>query len=180
MGVSINTATIQVEKYNFRYNLKKIIPKVNYLTHGIHPYTAKVIPHIPRYFLEKYTRKNEIILDPFCGSGTTLLETILLGRNTIGIDINPLAILISEVKTTPLDIAELSSAIQLIKERIRNCNKKTTIDFPNIEYWFCKKAIDELSKIKYVIQDTKSKFNEYINNFLTICLSLSFFTPFFD
>lgn len=46
----------------------------NHLTHGIHPYHAKFIPDIPKEFIYKYTKVGESVLDPFCGSGTTLLE----------------------------------------------------------------------------------------------------------
>ena len=142
-----------------------------YLAHGIHPYTAKLIPLIPRCFIEKYTRKNDIVLDPFCGSGTTLLEARLLSRNAIGIDINPLATLISNVKTTPLDTNQLSLAIRLVKEKVKNGNRKATVAFPNINYWFCKKAQNELSRIKFSVENLNSRFNKSIYGFLLVCFS---------
>ena len=142
-----------------------------YPTHSIHHYTAKLIPHIPRYFMEKYTRKNDVIIDPFCGSGTTLLEARLLSRNAIGIDINPLAILISEVKTKPVDIDELNLAIDLVKEKVKNNKGRAIVEFPNIDYWFCKKAQNELSKIKFCVENLNGRFNESINKFLLVCLS---------
>lgn len=151
--------------------MKKIIPKMDYFTHGIHPYTAKLIPHIPHYFIEKYTQKDDVILDPFCGSGTTLLEARLLGRNAIGIDINPLSTLISEVKTTPLGIDELSLAIHLVKEEVKNGNGKITVEFPNIDHWFCRKAQNELTKIKFSVENLNGRFNESIYKFLLVCLS---------
>ncbi len=126
---------INTKNLDLREIYSKEIPSTTYLTHGIHPYTAKLIPHIPRYFIEKYTEKNEVILDPFCGSGTTLLEARLLERNAIGIDINPLAILLSKVKTTPLDVEELKHTIQLCKENLKDGKGKIFVDFPNIDYW---------------------------------------------
>lgn len=171
MGVSLSIVTIPVKTYDFRTNMKKIIPKMNYLTHGIHPYTAKLIPHIPRYFSGKYTQKNDMILDPFCGSGTILLEAKLLGRNTLGIDINPLATLISEVKCTPLNLDELKFAVSLAKEEIKNGNGKVLVNCPNIDYWFCKKAQNELSKIRYSIENIKRRFNDSIYKFLLVCFS---------
>jgi len=153
-----------------KYNAKAIL-STNYLTHGIHSYTAKLIPHIPHYFIEKYTKRGDVIFDHFCGSGTTLLEARLLGRNAIGIDINPLATLISEVKTTPLDTDELNLAIRLVKEKVRNGYGRIIVKFPNINYWFCKKAQNELSKIKFNVENLNGRFNENINKFLLTCFS---------
>src|SRR5919206_4901190 len=81
-----------------------------YLTHSYHPYSAKYIPQIPRYLISNLTKKNDLVLDNFVGSGTTLVESKLLGRKAIGVDINPLACLISKVKTT---IIEKSSRDQI-------------------------------------------------------------------
>ena len=81
---------------------KYIGKQVSYATHGIHRYPAKFIPQIPRFCIESYSEIGDDVLDPFMGSGTTLLESFILGRNSYGIDIHPLARLIAKVKTTPL------------------------------------------------------------------------------
>ena len=70
------------------------------LTHGLHPYPARMIPQIAERLINRYSSENEIVLDPFCGSGTVLVESKLLGRNAIGNDINPLGTLLAKVKTT--------------------------------------------------------------------------------
>jgi len=167
----LNKTGISVKKYSFRNNMKDIIPRMDYLTHGIHPYTAKLIPHIPRYFIEKYTQKNDVVFDPFCGSGTTLLEAKLLKRNAIGLDINPLAQLISETKTSYLDIDELDYAIQLFKIKLKNCRDNVTVEFPNIDYWFGKDAINELAKIKSSIEKLSGKVDYNAYKFLLLCFS---------
>src|SRR5690348_5810975 len=77
--------------------------KTSYLTHGLHPYPAKYIPQIPHSLITELSAYGDTVADIFCGSGTTLVEANLLGRNAIGIDANPLACLISEAKTTRLE-----------------------------------------------------------------------------
>jgi len=164
---------IKVKHWNLRTEYAQKIPSNSYLTHSIHAYTAKLIPQIPRYFIERYTEKDDTILDLFCGSGTTLLESILLSRNGIGIDINPLAVLISKVKTKQIDTDKLSFAISLVKEELLNSTRKAIVYFPNIDYWFSSEVQNDLSRIKYIIENLSAKdgFSESIKDFLLVCLS---------
>lgn len=71
-----------------------------YLSHKFHSYPARFIPQIPLSFIRLFTKEGDIVLDPMCGCGTTLLEAFLNNRDSIGNDFNPLATLISKVKTT--------------------------------------------------------------------------------
>ena|SRR2546423_1083030 len=74
--------------------------KTSYLTHGLHPYPAKFIPQIPNALIQEFSSVGDTVGDIFCGSGTTLVEGLLLKRNVVGIDANPLACLIAAAKTT--------------------------------------------------------------------------------
>lgn len=80
--------------------------KTDYLTHRIHPYPAKFIPQIPNALIQELSSVGETVADIFCGSGTTLVEALVLKRNAIGVDANPLACLISEAKITRLELLE--------------------------------------------------------------------------
>ena len=95
-------------------DLVKWIPYGERATHFIHPYPGKLLYHIPHFFLSNQVLCNDdgIVFDPFCGSGTVLLESLLNNKNAIGIDINPLAVLISKVKTTPIDIVKLKNEFE--------------------------------------------------------------------
>ena len=152
---------------------------VNTHTHGFHKYPAKFIPHIPKWAITKYLsgNKDKNILDPFCGSGTTLVEGILAGYNTIGIDVDPLSAMISKVKTTRLEEKELKNISEwLIREL--STKKKGTFkpDCETIEHWFTKDAVSKLSRIRTFINRIPEKFGETknvkdIQDFLLICFS---------
>ncbi|MEM3827929.1 MAG: DNA methyltransferase [Conexivisphaerales archaeon] len=74
-----------------------------YFTHGLHPYPARMVPQIAGRLLRRLVHVNDVVLNPFCGSGGVLVEARLVGLNSIGIDINPLACLLAEVKSSPID-----------------------------------------------------------------------------
>ncbi|MDT8903243.1 DNA methyltransferase [Anaeroselena agilis] len=78
-----------------------------YLTHNLHRYSGKFIPQIARQAIELLSSPEETVLDIYVGSGTTLVEAVLAGRHSIGIDLNPLAALISKVKITPIPMERL-------------------------------------------------------------------------
>src|ERR1700752_895636 len=73
-----------------------------YATHGLHAFAAKCPPQLVRYGISRYSRPGETVLDTMMGSGTTLVEARLMGRNGIGYDLDPLARLIASVKSRPL------------------------------------------------------------------------------
>ncbi|MHA1376897.1 MAG: DNA methyltransferase [Candidatus Helarchaeota archaeon] len=144
-----------------------------YSTHGIHYYPARMIPQIANKLLILYSKPKDLILDPFCGSGTVILESNILKRYGIGFDINPLALLISRVKTSKLD-NDNEKAIEFLLKKIKS--KKNLGDlnqyspkFKNLNYWFTDKSIRDLLIIKYHIYNSNYSLNFF--NFLLICFS---------
>src|ERR687888_1474075 len=167
-----------------------------YLTHSYHPYSAKYIPQIPHYLISNLTNRNDLILDNFVGSGTTLVESKILGRHAIGVDINPLACLVAKVKTTNihrLNLEKISAISRSIKEDILKLrasggyNNNTlafnlqnpesinnndylliNIPHPNILKWFDKNVIYELLPIKSKIDSLE---DNHIKDFLLVAFS---------
>lgn len=112
---------------------------VNPVIHTIHPYPAKFIPQIPRKLIELYhPADSSVVLDPFCGSGTTIVEAIDLGLDAIGIDVNPLACLITRAKTTPLPPGLHDVARQVIREAENQVSSDSVQvpTIPRLDHWF--------------------------------------------
>ena len=77
-------------------------------THCFHTYPAMMIPQIARKLLKKYGTEGGWILDPYCGTGTSLVEASLFGMHSVGCDINPLVRLIATAKSTPVCLSVLT------------------------------------------------------------------------
>lgn len=160
------------EKYNRRidYSWDFRGEKTKSYTHGMHTYPAMFIPQVARRLLEKYSQKGDTICDIFCGSGTALIESRLLGRNAYGIDLNPLAIFLAKVKTTEINPKLLSKEYFLLLKRIEKI-KDSQIkkpNFKNIDFWFKDEVVIKLAKLKKAILEIK---NEKIKNFFMISFS---------
>jgi len=153
-------------------------------THGFHPWFASFHPQVPRTFIKQFTSQGDTVLDPFCGSGTTLVEAKLAGIESIGIDVNPLACLITKVKTTPINDEKLSSCANLLENISSNLNVlfgQTTLtkdkrallepkipNFRNRDYWFKPHVLTELGTIKAHIDALK---DNDLRDFCSVALS---------
>lgn len=140
-------------------NFRELVPWLRYsaerASHSIHPYPAKVLVNIPHFFLanEVLSGDGDFVLDPFCGSGTVLLEAILARRNGLGVDANPLARLIATVKTTPLGCDRLeAAAVDLIARVEGAVGGREVPDVVNIEHWFYPHVVEQLCAIRSAIR----------------------------
>jgi len=122
---------------------------------SIHMYPAMFHYLLVRSLIKEFSEEGSMIFDPFCGTGVSLLEGLKLGRNTIGSDINPLAILISKVRCSNVNDKEYETVRKLVHEiedsRIWDELEIDTPDVKNIDYWYSQKAIEELSRIRFWI-----------------------------
>jgi len=133
--------------------------KTKAYTHGIHTYPAMFIPQVARRLLENYSQTGETICDIFCGSGTALVESKLLGRNAYGIDLNPLAIFLAKAKTTPISPSMLTNEYFKLLAKIEKAKgqKIGKPSFNNVDFWFKDKVIIQLARIKGAISKVEDK-----------------------
>jgi DNA modification methylase len=120
--------------------------------HSFHRYYGKLIPAIPRAFIREFTSEGDLIFDPFSGSGTTALEAKYANRNFAGIEINPLSILIDEIKLADYDIDTLKKVFEKIVAlfEIDDCPVAEE-DIPfcvNRDHWFKDFVQKDLIKIR--------------------------------
>ncbi len=137
-------------------------------THGFHTYPAMFIPQVARKLIEVFSSEHDTVCDIFCGSGTTLVESSLLNRNSIGIELNPLAVLIAKVKTTPIDLQTLTNNLKAILFVYNNTKNATAPKFNNIDFWFSESVIKDLARLKQAIWNISE---ENIRNFFSVCFS---------
>lgn len=132
-----------------------------YYTHGFHPYPAKFTPQIVNKYFNLYCKPGFKVLDPFCGSGTVLVEGVLNGLDSVGIDLNPIAYIISRAKTNHYSSEEL----KIVKNFIAGFPVQQSLDFflkiiripdsdalvhnfPNHNHWFQSNVSKELTILK--------------------------------
>lgn len=143
--------------------------------HRLHPYLGKFIPQLVEVFLKKFFKKGDLLIDPFCGSGTTLIEANILGIHSIGIELSAFNGLITKVKTQKYNI-------ELFEKEIRDILKKTIAyskalqakrtflfeDYNNLKHnhdseylktWFAERSLKEILYYRslipnYTYQDT--------------------------
>lgn len=162
----------------------------DYGTHGFHRYVGRFPSHLIRAIINYFgADSDDVILDPFCGSGTTLVEARMLGAKGIGIEISPLSAMMSRVKSqfpnSGLQVSDLITELsgfydntwqKFVRERsidsipfneILNRNGNSIPSFPNVERWFTKEAFLGTSiLVEYIMQK-----EGYVRDFLTIALS---------
>lgn len=110
---------------------------------------AKSIPEIPRWFIRKYTTQSSSILEPFAGSGTTIIESIKNNLQIYWLDYHPLSRLICRVKTAEFSSTEIQQEVSRILEIARKQRyAPQTVNFANKDFWFQKPVQDGLEILK--------------------------------
>ena len=136
----------------------------NYASHHVHAFAARFPPQLPRIFIRDLTNPGDVVLDPMMGSGTAVVEAMLEGRRGVGLDIDPLALRLCQVKTMPVQLEGLQEAAQrvvaqaytlLAKEKVIEQHLAQRFDERTkafVDYWFLPTTQRELMALVLAIE----------------------------
>lgn len=141
-------------------------------THGYHRYPAKFLPNVVKKIIEDYSPDNcNIIADLFAGCGTTLVEAKVHGKRSIGTDINPVARLITKVKTTPIHPDKLRQTFDNLHNSFDSFDENDYIDIQKherLDHWFFPV---EKAKIAFLYDVVSKITEEDVRDFFYVCIS---------
>lgn len=141
------------------------------LTHQLHPYPAKLLPHIAHLFVHAGCVEHPSkVLDPFCGSGTVALEASVAGHIPLVADANPLALLLTRVKTTPYRTDELTSVLGDVLKRARRYRVAPKIEVVNCHIWYSRRIKRELEMLARSIKQIE---DDEVRDFFRVCFSVA-------
>jgi DNA modification methylase len=164
--------------------------------HRLHPYLGKFVPQLVEVFLRKYFKPRQTILDPFCGSGTTLVQANELGINSIGYDISAFNVMLSRAKVRKYDLERVGTEIHDILEKTKNrtqanvqlsLSEKPFIelgvpitDNEYLQKWFAPKALAELLIYRNLIQESDYLYKDLLKVILCRSARSARLTTHFD
>ncbi len=141
-------------------------------THGYHRYPAKFLPDVVRKIIEDYAQDSTLIADLFAGCGTTLVEAKVHGISSVGTDINPVAQLITKVKTTALPPIALQQAYDVLVKLFAEYSESDYTGIQKhdrIDYWFTQ---PQKAKIAFLYDKIfHLDVNDDIKDFFYVCIS---------
>lgn len=142
-----------------------------YATHGIFRYPAMMVAPVVRRLIDDYGPADGKgrLLDPFCGSGSALVEAMLHGMSSTGVDLNPFAIRLAQVKTRPLDPELLRRTYVRIVALFDDIDEADPeVDLPTLAMWFSPRAIRNLSRLRKAVRGVRPV---EVRDFFELCLA---------
>lgn len=135
---------------------------------AVHFHPARFISQVPSLLIQRLTREGDTVLDPFCGSGTTLVEAKRLNRNSIGIDINPVSVLVSRAKTLPISRARATVALTDLTLALVEPGSARLVNAPatvQMEKWYSPNVASDLLKLFTNIENTTDQEEKTLKTF---------------
>ncbi len=121
--------------------------------HRLHPYHGKFIPQLVEVLLERYLAPGDHVLDPFAGSGTTLVQALESGLDATGVDIAEFNCLLMRVKTASYDLAELGNELRDVAECVDSLSRRRRGASGYLREWYAPQAVAELLSFRDLIPE---------------------------
>lgn len=129
---------------------------------NVHPYPAKFISDLPAAFLDALPlTRDSVVLDPFCGSGTTVAEAQRRGYKSLGVDLNPIACLMARVKTSPVP-ARISDSISAVCQMMDETTDITVPSIPNLGHWFEQPIQVALARLTDAVDEMPEQHKDFL------------------
>src|SRR3982751_3627826 len=112
--------------------------------HRLHPYHGKFIPQLVEVLLERYFVRGSHVLDPFAGSGTTLVQALESGIDATGVELAAFNCLLIGVKTERYDLALLTEELRAAAARLDSLTLRRAQTTPYVRSWYAPQAVAEL------------------------------------
>jgi DNA modification methylase len=167
---------------DFDYMALRPLPEITTLKkqsvdrhYGVHPYFTRQVWNVVQDYIKHFTQPGDLVLDPFGGSGVTLIESLVLGRGGIHVDINPLSIFMVENLLRPVNLGELHEAFEKLKKQFTSKAPQTpeeistalakypyprlklpkNSDVETVDQLFSPKQLAQLAYLKHLIKKVK-------------------------
>ena len=127
--------------------------------HSLGYYPSKFIPEIPRWAIDQWSSPGDIVMDPYIGSGTTAVESVIAKRSSIASDISPWAALLTRAKTTRAQPDDIRDAAAHLVSRIqrRDFPDAAPPEFELSSFWFAEPHLNEFARIRELIETDAPK-----------------------
>lgn len=135
--------------------------------YSLHDYPAMLHYLLVKNLIKNFSSEESYIYDPFCGSGVTIVESLRLKRKVIGTDINPLALLIADVRSSNFDIETINTYLEVFQSKFFELQPDIP-DVKNIDYWFKESVIKDLGRIRSFVKEIE---NEKVLKFFLVVFS---------
>lgn len=133
------------------------------LTHCYHDYPARMIPQVAGKLLDLFGVGATLFFDPYCGTGTSLVEGLVRGINAVGTDLNPLARLIAQAKTSMPDIHAVDRHVTRFGKFVLQWKPNPTREWPPIrgisrlDFWFKPDVVEKLLCLRAFIEEIEDE-----------------------
>jgi site-specific DNA-methyltransferase (adenine-specific) len=159
----VEISTIESSPKNDSLKWKNLPKNMNNKLHTLCSYMAMFPPSLPNHFIREYSKEGDIVLDPFSGRGTTILESCFLNRIGIGNDLNPLAFLLTKAKSNVPQKTRIISKIDSLKDEFNLLNNvDISSEDPNIQMIFSDYTLKQLVFLKNRLRWKNSNLDTFI------------------